>query len=275
MSPSTPVPSRHGNERFDAEAAAWDSNPDVHLASAAALTALVATHAALQPPLFAPTHPLPAHPGRRASLSAQPLAAFAASPHRPPLGAVSAPQANILEIGCGTGLLTLPLAAHAHLVLAVDASPGMIAALDAKLAADGAPRNVGTRCFLLVDPEDGRLPPAEPHSGKASGRLKFDLVVSHLMLHHIAEEDVAGLLRTMWGCLVPGVGEVCITDFEDVGEESRRFHPEAKMAGVMRHGIRRQWARDALESAVSVVLFILSFLAGVCQGRRWKRWTQR
>ena len=33
----------YGNERFNAEAAAWDSNPDVHKASDAALEALLQT----------------------------------------------------------------------------------------------------------------------------------------------------------------------------------------------------------------------------------------
>lgn len=138
-----------------------------------------------------------------------------------------------MEIGTGTGLLSLRLSPYVGSILAVDAADGMIDALGKKLSDPGAPSNIHPLCMLLEDPEDPRLPPSDAGDG---ARRKFDLVISHLCLHHIP--SLPPLLRTMLGCLRPG-GEVALTDFEDFGPEARKFHPEAKMAGVERHGIRR------------------------------------
>jgi SAM-dependent methyltransferase len=87
--------------------------------------------------------------------------------------------------------------------------------------------------MLLEDPEDPALP-----LGIDGRCMKFDLVVSHLALHHIA--DHASLLRTLHGCLKPG-GRVALTDFEDFGPEARRFHPEGKMSDVEhQYGIKAE-----------------------------------
>lgn len=111
----------------------------------------------------------------------------------------------------------------------------MIDALEQKLSRPDAPENINPLCIMLEDPEDSRMPPA--HHDKPDGsRLKFDLVLSHLVLHHIP--DLPAVLHTMHGCLKAG-GTVALTDFEDFGPEARKFHPEAKMAGVERHGIPR------------------------------------
>ncbi len=77
-------------------------------------------------------------------------------------------------------------------------------------------------------------------------RRKFDLITSHLVLHHIP--DLAALLRTMYGCLKPG-GRIALTDFEDFGPEARRFHPEAKMGGVERHGVNAVWFTALIKEA--------------------------
>ncbi|KXJ96656.1 hypothetical protein Micbo1qcDRAFT_155250, partial [Microdochium bolleyi] len=133
----------------------------------------------------------------------------------------------------------------------------MINALQIKLDKPenaAASRNVTAIYKLLEDPEDEALPPAAAAAaaadggGKGSGgaRLKFDLITSHLVLHHIA--DVPGVLNTMFGCLKPG-GWVGLTDFEDFGPEARKFHPESKMEGVERDGIPRDWMAGLLKDA--------------------------
>lgn len=189
--------------RFNAEAAAWDSNPGVLLASALASDAILSR--------LGRPDPLP----------------------------------DVLELGCGTGLLSLSLAPHVRSLTAVDAAEGMVAALRAKLAADGGPgrNNVRAVCALLEDPDDARIrgdPVAPEGQGEEEQLLpprRFDLVVSHLMLHHVP--DLAPLLRTMFGCLRSGGGgRVALTDYEDFGPGARRFHAEAKMDGVERHGVR-------------------------------------
>lgn len=147
---------------------------------------------------------------------------------------------EVLEIGCGTGIMSFLIAPHVQRVIAIDAAQGMIDVLKQKLEAPDAPKNILPVAVLLEDPEDPSLPPAD--SSKPSGpRQKFDLITSHLVLHHIP--DLEGVLKTMIGCLTPG-GRVMLTDFEDYGPEAKRFHAESKMEGVARHGIN---AKDMTE----------------------------
>ncbi|OAA56225.1 methyltransferase type 11 [Niveomyces insectorum RCEF 264] len=215
-----------GNERFSAAAAAWDTNPDVHRASDSALQAILR----VRPDLAATTG----------------------------TGAATEAGVDVLEIGCGTGLLTLRLVPYVRSIVAVDAASGMIDVLRSKLArAEPAVQAAVTPvCALLTDPEDPALPPARAAAAAAetdaSGdpltapRRKFDLAISHLVLHHIA--DLSGLLRTLYGCLRPG-GQVALTDYEDFGPAARRFHAEAKMEGVERHGIPAAWFAGLMRDA--------------------------
>ncbi|KAH8878639.1 methyltransferase type 11 [Thozetella sp. PMI_491] len=202
--------------RFNAEAAAWDSNPYVHRASEEALQAILAAH----PELVEAKNK----------------------------GTTATEGIDVLEIGCGTGLLSLLLAPYVRSIVAVDAAGGMIDKLSEKLAAlpEGAEgRNITPLHLLLEDPEDASLPPA--HEAQAEGpRRKFDLVTSHLVLHHIP--DLAAVLQTMHGCLKPG-GRLALTDFEDFGPAARRFHPESKMEGVERHGVNAVWFAGLMRDA--------------------------
>lgn len=185
-----------GNERFNAEAANWDSNPFVHDASKHALKAINRRFPALRP-------------------------------------AAGSAGLDVLEIGCGTGLLSFMTAPLAKQVVAIDAAPGMIQVLKTKLKAPNSPDNIFPVAVLLTDPEDALLPPANQDTPDGP-RLKFDLITSHLVLHHVPELE--GLLTTMLGCLKDN-GTVALTDFEDYGPEAKVFHPQAKMDGVARHGI--------------------------------------
>ena len=140
---------------------------------------------------------------------------------------------QVLEIGCGTGIMSFLIAPHVERVVAIDAAEGMIDVLEQKLQKEDAPKNILPVAVLLEDPEDPSLPPAS--ETKPDGlRQKFDLITSHLVLHHIP--DLKGVLRTMLGCLAIG-GRVMLTDFEDFGPEAKRFHAQSKLEGVERHGI--------------------------------------
>ena len=140
---------------------------------------------------------------------------------------------QVLEIGCGTGIMSFLIAPHVERVVAIDAAEGMIDVLKQKLQKQDAPENILPIAVLLEDPEDPSLPPASESEPKGS-RQKFDLILSHLVLHHIP--DLKGVLKTMLRCLAPG-GRTMLTDFEDFGPEARRFHAQSKLDGVERHGI--------------------------------------
>ncbi len=200
--------SNPGNERFNAEAAAWDSNPFVHRASSLALKAILARFPTLKP----------------------------LAPGSPNLGL------DILEIGCGTGLLSVIIAPYAHHVVAIDAAHGMIEVLKQKLSKPETPKNITPVCVLLADPEDPHLPPAS-QTDPNGPRQKFDLITSHLVLHHIPE--LQPVLETMLGALKPG-GSVALTDFEDFGPDARKFHPKSHHPGVERHGIHAQTMHDLM-----------------------------
>jgi SAM-dependent methyltransferase len=185
-----------GNQRFNAEAALWDQNPTVHKASALALQAILS---------HIPT--LKSHPR----------------------------TLDVLEIGCGTGLLSFLIAPHARSLTAVDAAQGMIDAFKIKLDSNPELINIHPIAAELSDPNDTLLS-LDPLTKQTVPSRRFDLIISHLVLHHIP--SLSGILETMHGCLKEG-GKVALTDFEHFGPEARRFHPEAKMEGVMRHGIER------------------------------------
>ena len=165
----------------------------------------------------------------------------------PPLTSSSGPTTQALEIGSGTGLLSLRIAPNVKSLVAVDAASGMIDALKLKLQKPDSPANVLPLNIMLEDADDPALPPADEQDIKSgASRRKFDLILSHLVLHHIP--DIPSVLHTMHACLKPG-GSVALTDYQDFGPSARKFHSEAKMAGVERHGISlpqmETWLKDA------------------------------
>ena len=177
MSTTTLTPNYStGNDRFDAEAATWDSKPEVVLSSKLCLEAILAHSSSFFPRLS---------------------------------------SADVLEVGCGTGLLTVPLAQHVGSVLALDTSQGMIGMLDAKVQQNGLQDKVQAKVKLLEDPDDSVL------DGK-----RFDVVFSHLVFHHVP--DMAQLVKVMFGTLKQG-GRVWISDFEDDGPQAEAFHPKDKV----------------------------------------------
>lgn len=88
---------------------------------------------------------------------------------------------------------------------------------------------------MLEDPDDKALPPASQYD-RDGPRLRYDLILCHLVLHHIG--DLEGVLRTVLGCLKKG-GSAALADFEDFGPEAKRLHPKAKVDGIERYGIKR------------------------------------
>jgi len=142
---------------------------------------------------------------------------------------------DVLEIGCGTGLLSVAVASHVKRILGVDTAQGMIKKFNSK----AAEHSNMTGLVLMLE----HAPQISEHT---KGEFdKFDLVISHLVFHHIPE--MAPTVQVAFDCLKEG-GKLVITDFEST-EKSRAFHPESKMEGVERHGLSKEEMQEHFETA--------------------------
>ena len=141
-----------------------------------------------------------------------------------------------IDVGAGTGLLGLALAGDVGQMVLADPSAGMLEVVNEKLAA-GSPSNVsGLRLDLLADPP----PPGAP----------FDLVVSLLVLHHLAD---TGAALAAIGALLRSGGWLALADLD---AEDGSFH-DADAEGIHHRGFDRQaltrLAREAGFTDVRVV----------------------
>lgn len=149
---------------------------------------------------------------------------------------------DVLEVGCGTGLLSLRMSPFVRLLVAIDACDSMIQELNKKIRAEKQPSNILPLSMMLLSPDDVLLPAADENDLKGP-RKRFDLALSHLTMHHVG--DSRNFLETILGCLKPG-GWVALTDFEDFGREAELFHPKARSVGVVRHGLRQDDMRELM-----------------------------
>lgn len=136
---------------------------------------------------------------------------------------------DVLDFGCGTGLVSLALRPLVRSVTGVDTSRGMLDVLERKVSEQGLE---GVHA-VLVSPD---TPLA------VAGR--FDLVVSSMALHHVA--DLAPLFARFREHLRPG-GRVALADLD---LEDGTFHEDA--TGVVHLGFERR-AFAALLAAAGFV----------------------
>jgi tRNA (cmo5U34)-methyltransferase len=133
---------------------------------------------------------------------------------------------DVLDFGCGTGLLTLALQPLVRSVTGADASSGMLDVLKQKVQAQGL-ANVET---ILLDPE-------VPLSLDA----RFHLIVSSMALHHVA--NLAPLFSRFHKQLEPG-GRVALADLD---REDGSFHEDAR--DVFHLGFERSELQTLLAAA--------------------------
>lgn len=134
---------------------------------------------------------------------------------------------DVLDYGCGTGLVGLYLLPHVRSVTGADSSPGMLAVLREKIAAGGLEHMRAMQLDLEHDglPED-----------------RYDLIVTSMTLHHVA--DVDRVSRAFHALLRPG-GTLCIADLDS---EPGTFHPPEAAEHVHHHGFDRAALRQRLEA---------------------------
>jgi ubiquinone/menaquinone biosynthesis C-methylase UbiE len=136
------------------------------------------------------------------------------------------PDMDVMDFGCGTGLVALALQPLVRSVTGVDSSQGMLDVLAAKIAR----RGLGNVRTLFCDLARGDV---------LDGR--YDLVVSAMTLHHVRE--IEPLLAQFARVTAPG-GWLCIADLDpDDGE----FHDDN--TGVFHCGFERAALRDVFVAA--------------------------
>ncbi|MDQ2874291.1 MAG: methyltransferase domain-containing protein [Actinomycetota bacterium] len=137
------------------------------------------------------------------------------------------PAAQVVDLGCGTGQVSLPLAMAGAQVLAVDVSPAMIRQLRSEARRRGVPNLDG----VALPIEDLTLPPGS-----------VDLVVSSYALHHLRDADKGRLVAAAYGWLRPG-GQLIVADMMfGRGASSRdRAIIRSKVVALARKGPGGWW----------------------------------
>jgi ubiquinone/menaquinone biosynthesis C-methylase UbiE len=133
---------------------------------------------------------------------------------------------DVLDFGCGTGLVTLALQPAVRSITGADTSQGMIDVLEAKISKLRLP-NVKA---LHIDPDKDDIPGGPYH-----------LILSSMTLHHVAE--IKPLLTRLHRLIVPS-GHLCIADLDP---DDGRFHDNNK--GIFHFGFERGELRRALTEA--------------------------
>ena len=112
-------------------------------------------------------------------------------------------EMDVLDFGCGTGLVTLPFNTLVHSITGVDSSKGMLDVFESKAQKQQAD-NVKTRYLDLT-------------KGDVVGD-NYHAVVSSMTLHHV--KDTQKILEHFYGALISG-GQIAIADLD---EEGGTFH---------------------------------------------------
>jgi SAM-dependent methyltransferase len=135
--------------------------------------------------------------------------------------------AQVVDLGCGTGQISLPLAMRGAQVLAVDVSSAMVRRLRSEARRRGASGLEG----LALPIEELVLPPGS-----------VDLVVSSYALHHLRDPDKARLVSAAYGWLRPG-GRLLVADMMFGRGTSRRDRViiRSKVAALARKGPGGWW----------------------------------
>ena len=108
---------------------------------------------------------------------------------------------RVLDVGCGTGVLTRLAGERAQEVAGIDAAPEMIAVARSKAEREGL--DIDFRPALIED-----LPYPDSH---------FDVVLSSLMVHHLPPAVKLSGLREVLRVLKTG-GRFILVDFDRAGK---------------------------------------------------------
>ena len=136
------------------------------------------------------------------------------------------PEMDVLDFGCGTGLLTLRLHPFVRSSTGIDTSQGMLDVLDGKVR-DQKISGVTTE---IADIENGKLPAGT-----------YDLIVSNMTCHHV--RDIGTVISRLATLLRPD-GILAIADLDS---DEGKFHDTND--GVFHFGFDRCAMKKYFENA--------------------------
>jgi ubiquinone/menaquinone biosynthesis C-methylase UbiE len=135
-------------------------------------------------------------------------------------------EMDVLDFGCGTGLLTLELRPLVGSITGIDSSKGMLAVLEEKIRSQGLLKVRAQH----IDVEQGARPEGT-----------YDLVVSSMTFHHI--RDIGSVLAILASVLKPS-GTLAIADLDC---DNGKFHDTPE--GVCHNGFDRCIMKKHFENA--------------------------
>ena len=137
-----------------------------------------------------------------------------------------APDMDVLDYGCGSGLVTLRFQPLVKSITGMDSSNKMLEVLQAKVEKMGL-SNVYTQ---LIDLEQG-----------VNVEARFHIIVTSMTLHHVREP--ASFIKKLYDILLPG-GQIAVADLD---KEDGSFHHDN--TGVLHFGFERPYLKDMLGKA--------------------------
>ena len=142
------------------------------------------------------------------------------------LAAPLEPHWNVLDFGCGTGLVSMDFAGEVRFLTGIDNSAGMLDVFNRKATERGLSNVSG----LHLNLEGGDQLPGS-----------YDLILSSMTFHHL--DDVPGMVKKLTAALKPG-GRLCIADLEP---DHGHFHSDN--AGVVHMGFERDTMEQFFKAA--------------------------
>jgi ubiquinone/menaquinone biosynthesis C-methylase UbiE len=137
-----------------------------------------------------------------------------------------APNMDVLDFGCGTGLLTFALQPFVRSITGVDSSPGMLDVFQTKIKE----QHLSNVKANHLDLDNGEVLTGSYH-----------LIVSSMTLHHV--KNISPLLKQFYSILLPA-GRLAIADLD---LDDGKFH--SNNDGVFHFGFDRAKLRKAFAEA--------------------------
>lgn len=140
------------------------------------------------------------------------------------------PHDRVVDLGCGTGMVTLPAAERAGCVVGLDMTPAMLRRLQRKSG-----RQPAARAPALIQGDARRLPLAD---GSCS------IVTTSFMLLHLTTAEKQQVFREVHRVLAPDGRFGCLTSRHSIGDayptrgEWRGWLTEAGFDGMMIADVR-------------------------------------